>query len=174
MASSKQDERPSERKPRPGIVGGEHGEGSPEEATGVGPRSPAAPPQNISSEGGHPDRYGNVAPGRYGAYGYSSGPGHPACYESDARAPRISTAADAHPDSQPPARTRADERLRELIRQRLTEDPSIDASDVSMEVKEGEVTLFGTVESARTRADIEQCVENCGAMRIHNHLRTLS
>jgi osmotically-inducible protein OsmY len=65
----------------------------------------------------------------------------------------------------------SDERLRELIRERLTEDPEIDADDVTLEVQAGTVTLQGSVPSERSRDVIEQCVENCGARAVNNQLR---
>jgi osmotically-inducible protein OsmY len=66
-----------------------------------------------------------------------------------------------------------DDQLRELIRQRLTEDPALDATDVSLEVRDGRVTLAGTVASARVSSEIEQTVENCGALEVDNQLRVL-
>ena len=67
-----------------------------------------------------------------------------------------------------------DDQLRELIRQRLTEDPTLDASDVSLEVRGGRVRLEGTVASAGASSEIEQTVENCGALEVDNQLRALA
>jgi hypothetical protein len=67
-----------------------------------------------------------------------------------------------------------DDQLRELIRQRLTEDPLLDASDVRVEVHNGRVTLAGTATNTRSRAEIEQTVENCGVLEVDNQLRPLS
>jgi osmotically-inducible protein OsmY len=67
-----------------------------------------------------------------------------------------------------------DDQLRELIRQRLTEDPLLDATDVRVEVHNGRVTLAGTATSTRSRAEIEQMVENCGVLEVDNQLRPLS
>jgi len=128
---------------------GEYGEGAPHKATGVGPRNPRTSEQRLNDQPGHSDSYGNVAPGRYGVDGYSGSPGQP----------------------QAPAR---DDQLRELIRQRLTEDPSLDASDVTVEVHDGRAILAGTVASGRLKAEIEQTVENCGAAEVDNQLRALS
>ncbi len=64
----------------------------------------------------------------------------------------------------------ADARLRELIRERLTEDPDIDASNVIIDVADAQVRLSGSVRDARTRDIIEQCVENCGAKTVRNEL----
>ena len=137
----------------------------------MGPRRAAAEPQVLNDRPGHPDTYGNVAPGAYGAHGYSGEPGHPSAYAADSgvpgaagepRADGVDSASDA--DAPP------DDRLRELIRERLTEDPDIDAEDVSIDVKEGRVTLSGSVSSERARDIVEQCVENCGARTVRNRL----
>lgn len=137
---------------------GEYGEGPAQEATGVGPRRADAEPQVLDDRPGNPDNYGNVAPGLYGAHGYSGQPGDPSHFAASPPAKRVSEPL-------------ADERLRELIRERLTEDPEIDADDVTLEVQAGTVTLLGSVPSERSRDVIEQCVENCGARAVHNQLR---
>jgi osmotically-inducible protein OsmY len=76
---------------------------------------------------------------------------------------------------QPPTRASVeyDDQLRELIRQRLTEDPALDASDIRIEVRTGRVILVGTVADAGASSEIEQTVENCGALEIDNQLRPL-
>lgn len=60
-----------------------------------------------------------------------------------------------------------------MIRQRLTEDPALDATDVRVEVHNGRVTLEGTTTSTGSRAEIEQTVENCGVLEVDNQLRPL-
>jgi len=52
----------------------------------------------------------------------------------------------------------------------LTQDPDIDASDITIEVSDGRVTLTGTVDTRHTQYEVEQCVENCGAKEIRNEL----
>lgn len=67
---------------------------------------------------------------------------------------------------------RSDERLRELISDRLLEDAQIDSSDVSVEVKSGEVSLTGTVDDRRTKYQIEELVEQIHGVRdIDNRLK---
>lgn len=67
---------------------------------------------------------------------------------------------------------RSDERLRELISDRLIEDPHIDSSEVSVEVKDGEVTLTGTVDDRRTKYQIEELVEQIHGVRdVDNRVR---
>ncbi|SMH48507.1 BON domain-containing protein [Azospirillum agricola] len=67
---------------------------------------------------------------------------------------------------------RSDERIREDIIDRLTDDPRIDATDIDVSVAQGEVTLAGTVEdrAARHRAeDIAEAVS--GVTHVQNDLR---
>jgi hypothetical protein len=153
------------------VGAGEYGEGAPHEATGVGPRTPGASEQRLNDQPGHADTYGNVAPGRYGVHGYSSSPGHPNAGASEAVPARGQSSGREGASAS--ACAERDDQLRELIRQRLTEDPTLDASDIRIEVQGGRVTLVGTVASAPARAEIEQTVENCGAAEIDNRLRPL-
>lgn len=159
---------PSSPAPARGRSAGEYGEGGAHEATGVGPRNPDTPQQKLNDQPGPPDTYGNVEPGRYGVHGYSGSRGHVQAHAAEAGASRDAPCAHHSPPGA------SDDQLRELIRQRLTEDPALDASDISVEVSDGRVTLAGTVASARARSEIEQTVENCGALEVDNQLRALA
>jgi len=67
---------------------------------------------------------------------------------------------------------RTDERIREDINCRLTDDAYVDASDVEVTVSNGEVTLTGTVpdKSSKRRAeDISELVS--GVSNVENRLR---
>lgn len=67
---------------------------------------------------------------------------------------------------------RSDERLREIICERLTDEPSVDASEVSLEVKDKVVKLSGFVSDRQTKFTIEDLVERCGGVKdIDNQLR---
>ncbi len=67
---------------------------------------------------------------------------------------------------------RSDERLREDICERLTQDADIDASEISVEVANGEVTLSGAVPDRRMKRAAEDLVEECsGVKHVHNALR---
>lgn len=66
---------------------------------------------------------------------------------------------------------RSNERLQELICDRLTDDPRIDASEIAVEVRDRTVQLTGTVDDRRTKYDVEELVERCGALEIDNQLR---
>ena len=67
---------------------------------------------------------------------------------------------------------RTDERLREIICERLTDEPSVDASEVSLEVKDKVVKLSGFVSDRRTKYEIEDLVERVGGIKdIDNQVR---
>jgi hypothetical protein len=70
---------------------------------------------------------------------------------------------------------RSDELLREILCERLTEDPFIDAVDVSVDVENGEVTLTGTVTSRLQKMRTEDLVaDSVGVTEIHNMLAVRS
>lgn len=69
---------------------------------------------------------------------------------------------------------RSDERLKEIICERLTDHPRIDASDVSIDVNQKVVKLTGAVDDRRMKYEIEDVVEQCGVTDIDNQLRVQS
>jgi osmotically-inducible protein OsmY len=67
---------------------------------------------------------------------------------------------------------RSDERIEEEINERLERDPQIDATDIVVTVKDGEVTLSGTVESRRVKRLAEDLVDDVyGVKDVQNRLR---
>jgi len=67
---------------------------------------------------------------------------------------------------------RSDERIREDVNDRLTDDPHIDATGVNVQVKSGEVTLSGTVKSRNDKRHAEDLAESCsGVKHVQNNLR---
>lgn len=67
---------------------------------------------------------------------------------------------------------RSDERIMDDIYDRLTRHGQIDARDINIDVKNGEVTLTGTVDSRRTKRMTEDVVDSVrGVKDIHNQLR---
>jgi osmotically-inducible protein OsmY len=67
---------------------------------------------------------------------------------------------------------RTDERLKEIICERLTEDPFIDASDITVDVANGAVTLQGSVLARPQKHAAEDlAAEVSGVTEIHNELR---
>lgn len=72
----------------------------------------------------------------------------------------------------PKGYTRSDERIREDVNDRLTDHPSIDATDITVQVREGEVTLEGHVDSRYVKRLAEEVVEDVSGVKdVMNHLR---
>jgi osmotically-inducible protein OsmY len=95
------------------------------------------------------------------------------------RAPQHETQAAVrrgqHAGKGPKDFRRSDERLREEISARLRADPDIDASEITLEVKDGEVTLEGSVPDRQTKRDAVDCAENVlGVCQVNNRLRVTS
>ena len=67
---------------------------------------------------------------------------------------------------------RGDERIREDVCDRLTEDPRIDASDVEVQVANAEVTLSGSVRTRDEKHLTEHLVERISGVReVNNNLK---
>jgi len=70
---------------------------------------------------------------------------------------------------------RSEERIREEINDRLTAHGLLDASDVNLQIQNGEVTLTGFVDSREAKRAAEDCAEDVSGVReVHNHLRIRS
>ena len=59
---------------------------------------------------------------------------------------------------------RSDERIREDVCEVLFRNPSVDASDIEVAVKEGLVTLSGTVDSRFAKREAEGAIEHLGGV----------
>ncbi|WP_051440915.1 osmotically-inducible protein OsmY (plasmid) [Ensifer sp. WSM1721] len=71
--------------------------------------------------------------------------------------------------------TRSDQRIREDVSDRLTDDPHVDASDIEVTVENGEVTLSGTVMSRPVKHRAEDIAESVSGVRdVQNNLRIQS
>jgi osmotically-inducible protein OsmY len=80
-----------------------------------------------------------------------------------------------HEGRGPKGYRRSDERIRDDINDRLTDDPYIDASDIEVKVEASEVTLTGTVESRNARRRAEDLAERIsGVTHVQNNLRVTS
>ena len=67
---------------------------------------------------------------------------------------------------------RPDERIRDDVCDRLTDEAELNASDMTIGVNEGEVTLDGTVDSRRAKRLAEDCAESVsGVAHCQNNLR---
>lgn len=68
--------------------------------------------------------------------------------------------------------SRSDERIREDVNDRLTDDWQIDASEIEVVVSNAEVTLNGTVTSREEKRRAEDLAENVSGVRhVQNNLR---
>ena len=67
---------------------------------------------------------------------------------------------------------RSDDRIREDVCDRLTDDPMLDASDIEVAVSRGEVTLSGSVRDRDDKRRAEDIIERISGVReVHNSLR---
>jgi osmotically-inducible protein OsmY len=72
----------------------------------------------------------------------------------------------------PKGYTRSDERIKEEISDALTAHGGIDASECTVQVSDGEVTLEGEVETREMKRAVEDVAEACsGVKQVHNRLR---
>jgi hypothetical protein len=67
---------------------------------------------------------------------------------------------------------RSDERIREDVCEHLSYHPYVDASDIEVTVRDGEVTLSGTVDARMAKRAAEECCDQVrGVKDVHNQLR---
>jgi BON domain-containing protein len=72
----------------------------------------------------------------------------------------------------PKGYTRSDERIREDVCDRLSDDDEVDARDITVTVKSAEVILEGTVNDRRSKHRAEDIAESVsGVKEVTNHLR---
>lgn len=80
--------------------------------------------------------------------------------------------AASHRGKGPKGYRPSDERLRERVCERLTDDPFVDATDIEISVANGEITLSGTVETRRMKYAVEDLVaEMAGVSAVHNSIQ---
>ena len=69
---------------------------------------------------------------------------------------------------------RSDDRIRDEICDRMTDDPVLDASEIEVDVKQGEVMLTGSVTSRGQKRRAEDIAERIGGVRdVTNQLRVM-
>ena len=124
--------------------------------------------QRSSSQGWTGQSYGQTFGQGYAGGGYgrqSEGPGYG----------QQSSRGRGFSGRGPKGYQRSDERLKEQISDRLMDDDDIDASEITVEVANGEVTLTGTVSSRQEKRAAEDAVEQIpGVREVQNHLRIKS
>lgn len=108
-------------------------------------------------------------------------PGFQSEFGSSQRATRYGSGREgnvgvgSHRGKGPKGYTRSDERLREVICEKLTDDPTIDASEINVEVTAQIVKLTGTVDDRSVKYEVEELIERCGGVKdIDNQLRVRS
>jgi osmotically-inducible protein OsmY len=80
--------------------------------------------------------------------------------------------AQHHRGRGPRGYTRSDERIRDDVNDRLTDDPYVDASEIEVTVSGGEVTLSGTVDSRHAKRRAEDIADDVsGVTHVQNNLR---
>jgi osmotically-inducible protein OsmY len=81
-------------------------------------------------------------------------------------------ASGSHAGRGPKGYQRSDDRIREEVCDRLTDAPHVDASEIEITVRGGEVTLTGSVRERDDKRRAEDLVEHVSGVReVHNNLR---
>ena len=108
---------------------------------------------------------------RHDRSNYGSGPGNTR-FGNDATASRGEVRRGEHQGRGPRGYQRSDDRIREDISERLTDDAMIDASEIEVAVQNREVTLTGTVRDRNEKRRAEDIAESVsGASHVQNNLR---
>jgi osmotically-inducible protein OsmY len=109
--------------------------------------------------------------GARGQEGFGN-PGENTWGEEQFRAERREEQGRRQTNNGPRARRKSDESLGQEIREILTADPELEATDVEVEVEGGAVTLRGAVVDSDARLLAEELVEILSGVReVHNRLR---
>jgi len=79
---------------------------------------------------------------------------------------------DQHRGRGPKGYSRSDERIREDVCDRLSDDPRVDASEIEVSVADGEVTLTGSVHDRYAKRRAEDAAEDISGVRnVQNNIR---
>jgi len=123
--------------------------------------------------GAHMSGGGQFAPhmqqyGRWGNEAYQQQRGD----EHESLGQRIKGWFQGHRGKGPSGYMRSDERIRETVCEALSDDDRVDASNIEVTVKNGEVTLSGTVDDRMSKRMAEECVENLSGVKdVQNLIR---
>ncbi len=124
---------------------------------------------NVSGYGQHPEHEMSFRGGQgqqqgYGQQGYGQ--------QGNRSQQSYGQQQGVHRGKGPAGYTRSDDRIREMVCDVLTDHDHIDASTIEITVKNGEVTLAGTVDDRRTKRMAEDVIENLsGVKEVVNQLR---
>ncbi|WP_057660419.1 BON domain-containing protein [Pseudoxanthomonas dokdonensis] len=107
--------------------------------------------------------------GQYG-YGRDGQPGYGGVDET--RAWQAQGDYGHHRGRGPKGYKRSDERISEDLNEKLTEDPLLDASEITVSVKEGVATLQGSVENRWMKHRAEDVADSCSGVKdVRNEIR---
>lgn len=113
--------------------------------------------------------------GRRGAMGYGGYGGAGGSREEYGAGLSGSGMQQQHRGQGPRGYRRSDERIREDVCDRLTDDPQIDASNMEVTVKDGEITLSGTVNSREDKHHAEDIAESISGVKdVRNNIRVVA
>ena len=109
--------------------------------------------------------------GQSGGYGTSSG-GYGTSGSYGTSGYGSTTRGQSHFGKGPKGYVRSDDRIREDVCDRLSDDDEVDASDITVTVKNAEVILEGTVPDRHSKHRAEDIAESIsGVKEVTNHLR---
>jgi len=95
--------------------------------------------------------------------------------DAERRRERDRQISGQHKGKGPKGYTRSDDRIKEDINDRLSDDVFVDASEIDVTVSQGEVTLTGTVETRSAKRRAEDIAEEVsGVKNVENRLRLAS
>jgi hypothetical protein len=122
---------------------------------------------------------GGLQAGGFGSYDvYGSDPssrlgyGRSSSERSEFGVAQSSSGAQSFYGRGPKGYKRSDDRIREDVSERLYADDHVDASEITITVQDGEVTLSGAVETRRMKHHAEDIADAVpGVKDVHNHLR---
>jgi osmotically-inducible protein OsmY len=128
-----------------------------------------------ASYGFHEDRYGRYGNPDRGWWDRASDEVSSWFGDDEAQRRREMDEMRDHRGRGPKGYKRSDQRIHEDVSDRLTDDSWLDASDIEVRVKDGEVTLTGTVDSRAGKYRAEMITESCsGVSEVQNNLRVTS
>jgi hypothetical protein len=120
----------------------------------------------------NPEEWGQQHLPRDGNDGPLRGPRERGGYWRQYEAARYEAARSHYIGRGPKGYKRSDDRIREEICDRMTEDPLLDASEIEVNVNDGEVTLSGSVMSRDQKRRAEDVAERISGVRdVTNQLR---
>jgi osmotically-inducible protein OsmY len=117
-------------------------------------------------------RYGSAGSGERGWWDRATDEVASWMGDEDAERRRKMDEARSHRGRGPRGYSRSDERIKDDLNDRLTDDHYVDASEIDVAVSGGEVTLSGTVRSRSDKRRAEDLAESISGVRhVQNNLR---